>query len=235
MTHTLPAAPRTVGARSILTDIRTSRKIPAVIYGPEVKPVSITIEYNPFEKIFHEAGTSTLVTLTVEETPHIVVVKDVALDPLTNRFMHVDFFEVSMKKEMEVPVAIRFVGESPAVKNEGGTLIKVKDTLTIRCLPKDLISALEVSLDALHTFDDVIAVGDIALPPGVEFVEEAEEIIAKVAAPLTEEQLKALEAENVADVTKVEVVGKKEGEAAEGATDGEADAKEKTPAKAEKK
>ena len=83
--------------------------------------------------------------------------------------------------------------------------------------------SIEVSIEKLKTYDDVITVADIALPEGLTALADADDVIAKVSAPLTEDQLKALEAENASDVTKVEVIGKKE-EPAEGeaAADGEA-------------
>lgn len=226
MTNILSAEVRKTETRGAINELRAARKMPAVVYGPEVEPISITIGYNQFEKVLQAAGESSLIEIDIDGTKHNVLIKDVQTDPATSRFSHVDFFEVSMKKELEAAADINFIDESPAVRDAGGTLVKVKDALTIRCLPKDLVRAIDVSLAALKTFDDVITVGDIKAPAGVTFVEEAEELIAKVSAPLTEEQLKAMEAENAAGVDKVEVVGKKEGEEAE-AEGAEAKEKEK--------
>lgn len=224
MKVTLQAEARKEGSRSASQAVRAARKIPAVVYGPDVEPVSIAIEYNPFVKALADAGESTLVEIDVAGAKHNVLIKDMQTDPMTGAFTHVDFYAVSMKKELETDVSLEFVGEAEAVK-AGGTLMTIKTALTVRCLPKDLVRSIEVSLDKLKTYDDVITVGDITLPEGLTAEAEAEEIVAKVSAPLTEEQLKALEAENATvDASKVEVVGKKEGEAEEAAEGEEAKA-----------
>lgn len=234
MIHTLAAEARPLGTTGALTKLRLERKIPAVIYGPDVKPLPISVSYNPFEKMLREAGTSSLITLEVDGQPHTVLVKDMSTDPLTNSFTHVDFFEVSMKKELEASVDLVFVNESPAVKDLGGTLVKVQGSLTIRCLPQNLVRSIEVDLGVLKTFDDVITVGDIVAPTGVTFQDEANAVVVKVSAPLTEEQMKALEAENAADVTKVEVVGAKEKEGGEAAESKEGEAAAPAAAKEKK-
>lgn len=213
----LQAEARKEGSRSLSQAIRADRKIPAVVYGPDVEPVSISVEYNPFVKALSAAGESTLVEIDLAGTKHNVLIKDMQTNPMTGAFTHVDFYAVSMKKELETDVSLEFTGEAEAVK-AGGTLMTIKSALTVRCLPKDLVRSIEVPLDKLKTYDDVITVGDIALPEGLTADAEADEIVAKVSAPLTEDQLKALEAENATvDTSKVEVVGKKEEEpAAEG-------------------
>lgn len=223
MKVTLTAETRDLAHRSEIKTLRADRKIPAVVYGPEMKPVSITVAYNPFVKALADAGESTLVEVDVAGAKHNVLIKDTQTDPATGRFTHVDFYAVSMKKELETDVTLEFIGESEAVKS-GGTLVKVKDALSVRCLPKDLVRSIEVSIERLKTYDDVITVADVQLPSGLTVLAESEDVIAKVSAPLTEDQLKALEAENAADVSKVEVVGKKE----EAAADGEAAAEEKS-------
>lgn len=212
MSVSLQATARTPVTHGQMTAVRADRKIPAVIYGPEMEPVSITIESNPFAKVLTEAGESTLVEIDLAGAKHNVLIKGMQTDPRTGAFTHVDFYAVSMKKELETEVSLNFTDESEAVKM-GGTLIKVKDSLNVRCLPKDLVRSIAISLSVLKTYDDVITVGDITLPSGLTLVDDAEDVVAKVSAAMTEDQLKALEAENAGDVTKVEVVGKKEGEA----------------------
>lgn len=207
--QTLAVKARELGSYGALQDARADKLIPAVVYGPETDSTPLLVERVPFDKMLHAVGRNTLIQLEAGDKKFIVVIKDVQRNPITGEYTHVDFFAMSMKKEMEAEVELRFVGESVAVKDLGGTLIKAKDALNVSCLPKDLPAFLEVSIAALAGFDDVIAVKDIVLPAGVTALDGAEETIAKVATPLTEEQLKAMEAENAGDVTKVEVVGEK--------------------------
>lgn len=214
----LVAEKRNAATRSARNAARANRKLPAVLYGPEQKPVSLVIDYHPFEKVLTVAGESTLVNVSFDGTSVPTLIKDIQIDPRTGKISHVDFFAVSMKKELDAHVDLEFVGSAPAVAKLGGTLVKVKDALKIRCLPKDLIRSIAVMTEKLATFDDVITVADLVIPAGITVEAEPDEVVAKVSAPLTEEQLQALEAENNADVSKVEVVGKKkEDEVVEGA------------------
>lgn len=230
MSLTLLAEVRDTAERATVKALRAARKIPAVVYGPDVTPRTISVESNPFEKAFHQAGESTLIELEIGAEKIPALVKSVQTHPVTNAFTHIDFFAVSMKKELETDVTLEFTGESDAVKHLGGTLVKIKDALTIRCLPKYLVRTIAVPLSKLATFDDMITVADVVAPEGITILDEPEEAVAKVSAPLTEDQLKAMEAENSADVSKVEVVGKKkedEEAAAEGAEGAEKPAEAK--------
>jgi len=119
-----------------------------------------------------------------------------------------------MNKEMHATLPINFVGESLAVKELGGTLIKSLQELDIKCLPKDLVSHIDMDLSVLKTFDDIVHIKELVVPAGITIMENPETVVAKVAAPLTEEQLKAMEESGVAKaVADIEVAGaKKEGE-----------------------
>jgi len=108
-----------------------------------------------------------------------------------------------MTEKLETEIPIRFVGESAAVKDLHGNLITEKDELSIRCLPANLVPEFEVDLSALATFDDVIKVSDVKVPATIEVMHEADEIIALVHAPKSEEELEADLAEPVDEEAKI--------------------------------
>jgi len=103
-------------------------------------------------------------------------------------------------------------------------LVKSVEEVEVECLPKDLVEHIDVDLSVLKTYDDAIKVKDLPLPAGVVILSpNADNIVATAIPALTEEQIKAMEEENqVADVSKIEVVGKKEelAEGEEAATEG---------------
>ena len=199
-----------------LEALRQNDLIPAVVYGHDVDPVSLSVNYLDFSRAFKTAGESTLIELSLDgNKPVNVLIQDVATHPLTGRFMHVDFYQVNMKEEIETDVPLEFVGESAAVKALSGVLVRSLEEVKIKCLPSNLPHALEVDLAKLATFDDAIKVGDIVLPQGVELLDDAETIVATVAAPRTEAEMEALNEKVEMDVTKVEGVVK-ETPAAEG-------------------
>ncbi|HBR71634.1 MAG TPA: 50S ribosomal protein L25, partial [Candidatus Moranbacteria bacterium] len=103
---------------------------------------------------------------------------------------------------------LEFVGESPAVKENGGILVKNMDEVEVKCLPADLPSKFEINLSMLAKFEDHITVADIKVPQGVEILAEKEAVIALVIPPRTEEELASLDEKVEADVTKVEGVVK---------------------------
>jgi large subunit ribosomal protein L25 len=198
--------------------------IPAVVYGPEMDSKSIGVEYTPFEKLYDEAGESSLVDLDVEGAqPTKVLIQDVQYDPVKGKIIHVDFRQIKMGEEMTATIELRFVGETPAVKTLGGTLMKSAQEVNVRCLPKDLVGHIDVDLGVLQTFDDTISIGDVVLPAGVTVTDHADVLVAKVAPPLTEEQMKAMEETVETSVGDVAVEGEKKegGEAGEKKEGGE--------------
>ncbi|MBI4098827.1 MAG: 50S ribosomal protein L25 [Candidatus Magasanikbacteria bacterium] len=216
MTYQLTVTPRKENAQLV----RASDKIPGVVYGPQFASLSITLAKREFLHILKDAGESTLIDCVIEgqKDPVAVLIQEVQFDPLNDQVTHVDLRQVDLSQKIEADIELKFVGEAPAVKAEGGSLVRAADTIKVKCLPKDLVHEIEVSIDSLKTFDDVIKVKDIAVPAAMEVLSHAEDVVAKVAAPMTEEELKALEEKPVMDVAAVEVEekGKKEEEAAEG-------------------
>ena len=204
MTFAITAQKRKAGNAE--TD-REQGVVPAVLYGPEIEPVSISIDPRTFERLYKEAGESTLIDFTVEgeNEPTKVLIQDVQYDEIKERFIHVDFRQIKMGEKMFATAELSFTGESPAVKALGGTLIKQQETINITCLPKDLVNHIDVDLSTLQTFDDSIHIKDLPFPAGVSAVDDGDFLIAKVSAPLTEDQLAALEESSVGDVATVEV------------------------------
>lgn len=204
--------------------IREAGSIPAVVYGPEMEPISIEVEARAFDVMYEEAGESTLVDLVIEGgEPIKVVVQDRQYHATIDKVLHADFLQVKMGEAMTVSVEIEFVGESQAVK-QGGTLVTPSNTLEVTCLPKDLVSSIEVDLSTLAEFTDVIKVKDVALPAGLEATLDVDAIVASVSAPLTAEQIEAMEEAGPTSIEDVEVEEKGKKEDAEGEAD--ADKKE---------
>lgn len=208
-----------------LEKLRASGYIPAVQYGHKKEAVNLSVKEIDFNKVFRAAGESTLIELVHGDKKKgiNVLVHDVQLDPLSGRFMHIDFYQVNMDEEIETDIALEFIGEAPAVKALGGVLIRNLDEVKVKCLPKDLPRSLVVDLTQLIDFDSQIKVSDIKLGAGVEMLENNDSIIATVMRPRTDAEMSALEEKVEMDVTKVEGVVK---ETPDGATPVEGDKKE---------
>ncbi len=224
-TYTLAAQPRTLIGRKTRI-LRAEGGVPAVAYGPALaQPKNLTVDRNAFVRLYKDAGESSIVELGVEgeQTLHVLI-QDIQVDPLRGEVTHVDFRAVDMNKPVEANVKLVTTGESLAVK-AGGTLVNALESLTVRALPAKLPHELTIDLSKLATFDDSILVKDIAVPEGVEVLEDAEDTVMLVEAPRSEEEMAELDKAVDADVSKVEVVEKKK---AEDDAAAEADAKAKS-------
>lgn len=194
-------------------ELRAAGRVPAVMYGAGITPVSLSVSSVDFEKLHKNAGESTLVDLVLDNAaPVKVLIQDVDFDILKGKAVHVDFKQIDMTKELEVEVEIVLVGLAPAVKALGGSLVQQLESVNVKCLPKDLMNNIQVDVTGLETFDDAIHVGDLKFPAGVVALDDAEALVAKVIAPMTEDELKAMEGAAAVDVSKIEVEkkGKKE-------------------------
>ncbi len=184
--------------------LRLQSLVPGVIYGHGTENKNVMADYNSFHKAFRAAGESTLLDLEIEGDGTVkALVKDWQVDPLSNRYTHVDFYQVNLKEKLKTEIALNFIGESPAVKEQGGSIVKTLDSVLVECLPTDLVHSIDVDVSVLKSFDDMITVKDLAVPAGIEILENADEVIVKIEAPMTEDQLKAMENAAPIDVTAV--------------------------------
>lgn len=212
----LAATVRTVTGKKV-SELRDQSMVPAVVYGHGFENKNVTVELVPFEKVFSKAGESTLVDLSIDnEAPFKVLIHEVQRDAISGAPKHVDFFHVSMTEKLTTHIPLSLVGESKAVKELGGTLVKILDAVEVECLPQDLVSEIEVNLSALENFEDAIRVSDLTVPKGIEIKAEPEEMIVTVQAPRTEAEIAADETAPAASVENVEVEkkGKKDEEGA---------------------
>ena len=159
-----------------------------------------------------------------EKEKRPVLIHEIQKDPITDKFIHVDFFQASLKEAVEVKVPLVFEGVSLAVKDLGGTLVKNISEIEVKALPQNLPHEIKVFIDGLDTFENHILVKDLILPAGVKISAKPDEIVVSVAPPAkVEEELEKPIEEKVEEVEKVEkekkteegVVGPEEKPAAE--------------------
>ncbi|MBI2624404.1 50S ribosomal protein L25 [Candidatus Parcubacteria bacterium] len=208
MTIQLSAAQRTILGKKVRT-LRKQGQVPAVVYGHGAPTIALVVDSRELSRVYREAGESSLVELSVDGlSPKNVLIHDVSRDPLTSEFVHIDFYEVKMDEKLTAKVSLTFVGEAPATKGLGGTLVKNIHEVEVEALPKDLPHNLTVDVSKLATFEDRIIVQDVVLPPGVKVLADANEIVALVAPPRIEEEVVPPPTETLAEqVEQVKVEG----------------------------
>ncbi|MFA6391753.1 MAG: 50S ribosomal protein L25 [Patescibacteria group bacterium] len=191
----LNAKKRTITGKDVKI-LREQKIIPAVVYGPSIETQSLEIDFLTFKKVFEEAGRSTLIDLKMDEGNAVkVLVQDIQYDPETDLPIHVDFRQINMKEKVTAEVQIKFIGESPAVKEKGGILVKSVDHLEIQCLPSDLIHEIDVDISKLVDFDTVIHVKDLIIPENITILNNPDEAIVLVDEPRSDAEMEALNEE----------------------------------------
>ncbi len=180
---TLNAEIREITGRKIRKE--NNRKIPAILYGHGVENKNIWVNAAEFMRVFRETGESTVIKLTLDGKDRNVLIHDYQLDPILNEINHIDFFEVKMDEAVTSDISINIIGESPAVKNMGGTLTHI-DSLTVRSLPGDLPHEFDVDISVLKDFDSVITVSDLDVSDKIEILADKDQVIASVSAPRTQ-------------------------------------------------
>jgi large subunit ribosomal protein L25 len=206
---------------------RAAGQIPGVVYGHGEAPVAVAIDAKEFETALrgHE-GSNPIVTLSVGGSRDVTaLVRDVQLDPLTRGIIHLDFQHISLTEEIEVEVAVHFIGTPLGVKDAGGILEHIARSLKVRCLPTAIPASIDVDVTALNVGQN-LHVRDIQAQ-GFQIVTDADVTVAAVVAPAVEEVAAPAPTEEApAEPEVVAAKGKKE---AEGATAEAGKEKEKEP------
>ena len=191
--------------------LKNQGQIPAVVYGPKEKNIALAVEEKEFKKVLKTAGESSLVELLVDGVKKPVLIHEIQKDPVSDKIIHIDFYQADLKEEVEVAIPLVFEGEAPAEKDLGGTLNKNMLEIEVKALPQNLPSQIVVNITSLKTFEDHILVSDLVMPANVVVLKKPDEIVASVLEPQkVEEELATEITENVEDVEKVEKEKKEE-------------------------
>ncbi len=194
--------------------LRRAGRLPAVVYGHGVASSNVSIDAHEWELFRKHAGANTLVDLMVDQTKATpVLVHGVQVHPVSRRPLHIDLLAVRMTEELTVDVPIVTTGSTTLIERENGTLSHV-DSVRIRALPDHLPNSIEISIDGLLSFDDVIHARDLAIPADAHLLTDGDEVVVRILPPRVE-----VEEPTAAEGTPAEGTGA-EGAASEGAAEG---------------
>ncbi len=195
---------------SKINSLRQKGIVPGILYGPKIKNTLLEIDSKEFEKIYKTAGENSLVSLELQgegntKKKFSVLIHDVQVDSLSRKPLHIDLFQPDLTEEIEVMIPLVFEGESAAVKDWGGTLVKNIHEVNVKALPQNLPHEIKVNVENLKTLQDVIFIEDLSIPEGVKIIKDPKEIVAQArAAQKVEEELTKPIEEKVEEVQKVE-------------------------------
>ena len=192
--------------------LRREGKLPAVIYGYGIDPISIVLDSRDASRTLAKTSSSTLVTIELAGKQYPTLVREKQLDFIRNSLIHVDFLAVSMTEKLTASVGIHFDGEAPAVKDFGAILVTGLTELEVECLATDLPERFTVDVSSLTEISSGIYVKDVVAPENVEILSDPEEMIVvatAMAAEEVEEEADLLEGEEDEEPEVIEK-GKKE-------------------------
>lgn len=184
--YSLTAEIRDIVGRKV-KNLRKTGKIPATVYGKNVKSVSVTVAADAFEKVYKEAGETGLVELAVGKDIRPVLVHTLQKDPVSNHLLHVEFHQVDLKEKVHANVPLEFVGDAPAVIGKVGVLLTLIDEVEVEALPTDLPEKLDVDVSKLGEVNQEVKVGELKVPTGVTLLTDKDQSVVRVGALISKE------------------------------------------------
>jgi large subunit ribosomal protein L25 len=169
--------------------LRDQGLIPAVLYGHNFPPVTLTISAAEISTILkpvgHSAGEHALHKLSIEDRSDIpakdIMIKEIQRDPITHKILHIDLYAVRMDEKIIVPVRVNVTGKAPGVKM-GGILQQMLREIKIKCFPSDIPQAFDVDVSGLE-IGQSLHISDINISAHLEIHEDLSAPVVGVIAP----------------------------------------------------
>lgn len=198
--------------------VRREGKIPAIIYGKDFNATPIELDLRTTTNTLSKVSSSTILTLKIGSKEQPTLIRDIQRDYVMNTILHIDFLAVSATETLRTTVSINVVGDAPVLKEFDALIVTGIEGIEVECLPQDLPESIEVDVSEITELGQALYVKDIAIPSGVEFLTDPEELVVVASAikeevieePVDEEGLEELEGEG-----EPEVIGEEKEEDAE--------------------
>ncbi len=171
--------------------LRAEGLVPAVLYGRDFPNLHLAVPLKEFRRVWGEAGENTVITLTIGDDSYPALIYDHQSDPLSREVRHIDFYRVRMDERITAPVPLIVTGESPAVKELGGVLLRAMDEVEVEALPANLPRELYLDVSGITELGASLFVRDIPITGEFTFVVDPETVVLTVAAPNEEEVVAA--------------------------------------------
>ena len=195
--------------------LRREGKLPAVFYGPGKEPVLLSVATSDLEQVLKKSKIGqALFNLVVhndgETFTRSAMIKELQIDPVSNNFLHVDFYEIAMDRKIAVKVPVVTKGKSKGIEL-GGILQIIRRELEVLCLPHEIPETIEIDVtdldigDSIHV-KEILLEGDIEIPAEVNFT------VLTIGSPKVEEIVSEEEEEVVEEVVEEAAAGEETSE-----------------------
>jgi large subunit ribosomal protein L25 len=182
MEATLKAEIREDTGTGAARKLRVAGRVPAVLYGHGMDPLTISVSASDLLRLFHRVGGSNvLVGLEVNGSTHLAIPREVQRDHIHSKYVHVDFLAVRRDERITVSVEVHEVGVSAGV-HAGGVVEHHLREVLVECLPGDVPEVIEVDITALE-IGDMLKVGDVTAPAGATILTDPETPVISIITP----------------------------------------------------
>ncbi|PYQ29605.1 MAG: 50S ribosomal protein L25 [Acidobacteria bacterium] len=179
---TLEVERREATGKEVAKKLRREGRVPAVVYGGHREPVAITVDRKSISELIQKSdhGIRSVFLLQMKGTDQQrhAMIKEVTIDPISRKMMHVDFVRVVMDEKVRVTVPIHLNGTAIGVK-EGGLLDFQLREVHIECLPNAIPDAIEVDITPLG-HHDYYRIKDLQVPEGAKVMDDPERVVVGV-------------------------------------------------------
>lgn len=170
--------------KGAMRSLRRAGRTPAVLYGPKMEPLSLSLETKAFSRaLVRIHGQNAVVNLNIEgdqtTIKRHVLLKEVQADPVQDTVIHADFFEISLDEPRTLTVPIHFVG-TPKGVDMGGILHVSMDKVPIRGLPLHIPDYIEADITALELGGPGMTCKDLVIPANVTLLVRGDAACASV-------------------------------------------------------
>jgi len=184
---TLAARVRESTGKGAARKLRKNNKMPAIFYGPGTQSIMLTVDYPELARITKLGGRENIIldlqiTSDHGEETRKAILKDLMVDPVNGAYLHADFYEISMDKEITVDIPVTLINTPIGVTEEGGFLQHIRRDITVSCLPDSLVDSLDIDVSEMN-IGDTVHIRDIEFPEGINCSEEGHLTVVVVSAP----------------------------------------------------
>jgi large subunit ribosomal protein L25 len=177
--------------------LRADDKIPGVVYGHGMEPLSISVARRDLRQaVSGSAGLNTIVDLTVDGEVYPSLIKDVQRHPVRLNIAHIDFIQVDLNEEITVTVPVHLTGEAKEVESNNGLIDQIMTELVVATTPRNIPDEIVFDVSEMD-MDTTILVSDLAIPEGVRTVSDPDSAVVTVSimrTPVLDAEAEAAEA-----------------------------------------
>ena len=189
--------------------LRQQGTVPVHVYGGSGAPATLQAEAQVLGRILPQVGTNIPLHVEVEgvKGQDTCFIREVQRHPVTEDLLHVDFLRVDVARSIQAEVPIVMLGDPPAVRDLGGTLLQTSQTVLVEALPMQIPASVQIDVSGLDDFEKAVYIRELSVESDVTVISSPDDLIARVMPPRKLEELEVAE-----EAAEAEVEGEGEGE-----------------------